>query len=287
MHRTETHDSSKKSYIDLTYSIRHSNSKLVKSFPPPLIYLLKKIIYQKTMNSIIDKYRQHQGLDFLDSVLKELNISIKTVGEHNIPNHPSRLIFAANHPFGVVDGLVQVATIGRYFKDVKSIGNELFLNIPNLRPLIAQVNVFGHNRKSVINQLDDIYRSDTQLSHFPAGEVSRMVGSTIVDGEWQKSFIKKAVEYRRDIIPVHILGANSRLFYTVSNLRKMMRIGANIELALLPHELFNKRNSAITYIIGQTISYTKLDSRFSAREWSQKIKAHVYSMVTGDERFAD
>ena len=55
----------------------------------------------------------------------------------------------------------------------------------------------------------------------------------IKDLEWKKSFITKAKQFERDVIPVHISGKNSSFFYQLANFRKFLKIRANIEMFFL------------------------------------------------------
>ena len=104
--------------------------------------------------------------------------------------------------------------IYKFFPEIITPSNELLDRIPNLRPLLLGINVFGKNTRDTAEKLNELYESDAQVMMFPSGEVSRRKKGVISDPEWQKSFITKAVQYKRDIIPVHISGRNSNTFYT-------------------------------------------------------------------------
>ena len=60
-----------------------------------------------------------------------------------------------------------------------------------------------------------------------------------------KVFITKAVSYKRDIVPFYIYGRNSRFFYIISFVRRVLGIKSNIELIMLPREMFRKKNKTI------------------------------------------
>ncbi|MBA4321580.1 MAG: glycerol acyltransferase, partial [Odoribacter sp.] len=94
----------------------------------------------------------------------------------------------------------------------------------------------------------------------------------------QKSFISKAVQHRRDIIPVFISGRNSDFFYMIANLRKFLGIKMYVESLLLPREMLKQRNSIVTISIGKPISYKTLTEEFTHAEWALKIKSLVYSL---------
>lgn len=264
-------------YIDLAAQIQRSNSALLKKLPRFVVRGLEMLIRQDEINRMLNKYSGVEGVEFLQKLVEELNIRIDYKGLENLPES-GKCFFVANHPFGFMDGLILTYTVGTKYGTLKAIGNELFMLIPQLRPLIAAVNVFGANPKDYLRGLELVYQSDSPITHFPAGLVSRMTRGRIEDGPWQKSFITKAVTCQRDIVPFHFTGRNSMLFYTVYLIRKTLGIKANVELALFPHEIFNKRNKTIRVIIGKPIPHTTFDKSKSPAEWAQVVKASLYEL---------
>ena len=264
-------------HINLKEQISRSNSALLKKLPRFVVRGLEILIKQDEINRILNKYSDIEGVEFLQKVVEELNVRIEYEGLENLPES-GKCFFVANHPFGFVDGLILTYTVGTKCGTLKAIGNELFMLIPQLRPLIAAVNVFGANPKEYLRGLDIVFHSDSPITHFPAGLVSRLQKGKIVDIDWQKSFISKSVSCQRDIVPFHFIGRNSFLFYSVYLIRKTLRIKANIELALFPHEIFNKRNKTIKVIIGKPIPYSTFDKSKSPFEWAQYVKGLVYAL---------
>ncbi|MGQ9620363.1 MAG: glycerol acyltransferase, partial [Bacteroidales bacterium] len=100
----------------------------------------------------------------------------------------------------------------------------------------------------------------------------------ISDIVWQKSFITTALQYKRDIIPVHISGRNSNLFYNVANFRKFLGIKMYIETILLPREMMHQRNSTVTLTIGRVIPWHSITPEKTHAEWAQEIRKTVYAL---------
>lgn len=270
-------------YINIAKIIRESDSKVLRKLPGFAVNILKKIIHEKELNRILEEYKDTEGFSFLESMLGEFNLKLDISGKENLPE-TSRCIFAANHPYGVVDGLIITHTVSGKYGSLKAIGNDAFMFIPPLRPFIFAVNVYGTNTKERIAALDELYASQSAITHFPAGKVSRKYSGQVQDGSWQKSFISKAVNHKRDIVPIHFFGTNSRLFYFVYGFRKLLGIKLTLELILLPHELFNKKGKTIKVVIGKPISHEMLDKRFTHQEWADRIRAHTYSLGTESEK---
>jgi putative hemolysin len=263
--------------IDIEKAIRSSGSKFVRSLPKFIILLVEKLIRQDEMNAVIYRNRDKKGVPFINSILKEWNVSIEVKGASRIPES-GRYVFVANHPLGGIDSLAFLSTIYSHFPDVISPSNQLFNYIPHLRPVILGVNVFGTNTKETAEKFNKLFESDSQIMIFPAGLVSRRIKGVISDPVWQKTFITKSVQYKRDIIPVHISGINSNLFYFVANLRKFLGIKISVEIILLPREMHRKRNSKITLTIGDVIPFQTITNEMPHPEWARKIKSIVYSL---------
>lgn len=269
--------SAKKEYISIRKNINESNSKLLKRMPFFVVWLIKCIIRQNEMNRILNKYAVYEGVDFLPRIIEELNLKVIIEGIENLPEN-GKCFFVANHPFGLVDGLILTNTVARKYGHFKAIGNEVFALIPHLNPVVAAVSVFGLNTRKYLLELEKVYASDFPITHFPAGLVSRLKNGRIKDSNWQKSFITKAVEHQRNIVPIYFYGRNSRLFYSIYVIRKALGMKATLELILLPHEIFNKRNKTIRVKIGSPISYQTFDNTKTHTEWAQFVKEQVYNL---------
>ena len=264
-------------YINIDTVIRESNSRKLKRLPGFIIKWIEKIIRQEEMNQILTKYSDCKGIEFLPKIIEEFNITIEVDGMENLPES-GRCFFLSNHPYGIIDGLVLTNIVADKYGELRSIGNEVFMMVPHLRPLIAAVNVFGRNSKEHVTVLENIYDSDVPITHFPAGEVSRLYNGKIQDCQWQKSFITKATSFKRDIVPFFIYGRNSGFFYFLNLVRRILGINTNIELILLPREMFRKKNKTIKVKIGKPIPYQKFDKIFSPWVWADKVRRHVYNL---------
>jgi putative hemolysin len=265
-------------YIDVAASIRESDSAFLKKLPRFVIRWVEKIIRQDEMNHILDKYKDCEGADFHRSIIKEFNLTLEVAGLENLPEH-QKCFFFANHPFGIIDGLCLTKTVLEKYGTFKAIGNESFFFVPNLRPYIALVNPFGMSSKMYVTELEKVYRSDVAITHFPAGEVSRRYHGKIQDCAWQKSFISRAISCQRDIVPFYFHGRNSSLFYGINLVRRALGIKINIELMLLPREVFLKRNQTIRFTIGKPISWKTFDRSLTHIQWAQKVREQVYGMA--------
>ncbi len=263
-------------YLNITEVIRSKNPGLVKLLPNFVLNYLKRIIHEKDLNSAIFRNRDLFGVNFVDAIIKEFGAIIKVTNPENI-HKTGRYIIASNHSLGGLDGLTLMNVIGKVRKDIVFPVNDILMFLPNLNELFIPINKHGKNTEN-INIIDKTFESDTLILFFPAGLVSRKQKHGIMDLEWKKTFISKAVKYKRDIIPVYIDGKNSNFFYNLANLRKKLGIKANIEMLYLVNEMYKQKNKTINIIIGKPISYKTFDKSLRFNEWAQKIRKYVYSL---------
>lgn len=263
--------------IDLKASFKKSESRLIRSLPTWIVRLIEKFIHQDDMNYSIYQNRELTGIPFVNGILDLWKVKVEIRGQENLPDS-GRYIFVANHPVGGMDALSFLSMIGRFYPKVISPSNQIFQYIPNLHPVILGVNVFGMNTKETADKLNQLFESDAQIMIFPAGEVSRRRNGIISDTVWQKTFVTKAVQNNRDIIPVHISGRNSNTFYFVASIRKFFGIKAFIETALLPSEMMKQKGSTFTLSIGKAIPFQSITKDKSHKEWAQEIKKLVYQI---------
>ena len=264
-------------YIDIKRVLAGSGSKRLSSLPDFITGIIARIICQDEMNRIMNKYKDKIGKEFLPAVIDELQVNIEVTGIENLPEN-GRCFFVANHPFGILDGLILTRIITRKYGSVKAIANEAFLYVPQLRPFIAAVNVFDGSSRDYLQALEEVYQQDVPISHFPSGEVSRRYHGKFQDCDWQKSFITKSISSRRDVVPIRFEGRNSNLFFFIYIFRNFFGIKANIELILLPSELFRKKGRTVRVIVGKPIPWETFDKTHSHFEWAQRVKGVVYAL---------
>lgn len=224
---------------------------------------------------MLTQFGDTKGVEFAANVLKYLNV---TYTPHNIDrlDPEGRYIFVSNHPLGGFDGMVLITIIGAIYPDVKFVVNDLLMFIKPLEPIFLPVNKFGKMSKNYADLINSSYSSNTQILNFPAGLCSRLIKGKITDLEWKPSFIKKATEYNRDIVPIYFSGRNSGFFYRLAKLRKFLGIKFNIEMMYLPNELFKQKNRNFDVYFGTPIPVETLTKDKTAVQWTEYIRSIVY-----------
>ena len=266
-----------KKQVDLEEIIANKNPKLKKLLPGFILRYIKKIVHEDFVNYFLEKNGSKYGVDFANASIEEFNIKLQIMGEENIPS-TGRYIFAANHPLGGFDGLVLISVLNKHYKEIKFLVNDILMNIINLKPLFLPINKHGAHSRENTEKINAAFESDIQILTFPAGLCSRKIKGKIIDLEWKKSFIAKAVKYKRDIIPVFFSGRNTDFFYNLSNIRKKLGIKANLEMFFLVDETLKHQNANISIVFGKPVSYLTFDNSKTKQEWANDMKMIVYDM---------
>lgn len=256
--------------------------------PGFLIRYLERIAHIKQMNAFLRKYPDVKNYDFIRLVLdEELGCSASIDGIENIPTDGKPLIFASNHPLGGLDGMIIAQMIHESrssrgdSRPLKVIVNDLLMFMEPLAGLWAPVNKVGRLTKEQAQQQHALWESETDVLTFPAGICSRLQRIDgkwqIQDFEWQKNFIQRVREYQRDIVPIYFEGRNSKFFYTLAYIRKLLHIKLNIEMLYLVDEMYGAHGKHFKVHVLPPISYTSLDTSKSPKEWAAYIKQIVYN----------
>lgn len=264
--------------VDVEKVIRGKSRKLAERLPRFVIEYIKRTIHQDEINRLLYKNREYTGVDFATHILQDLDVTYNvhfTSASRPIPG--GRYIFVSNHPLGGLDGMILISYIGSSMGDVRFIVNDLLMYIKPLAPVFVPVNKYGRMRHDNTRLFQETFDSDAQVLYFPAGLCSRLIDGEITDLEWKKTFVTKAIESRRDIVPMFFSGENSRRFYRLANLRKRLGVKFNIETFLLPDEMFRKKGTSFDLYIGEPVPYTSLTGEHSHKEWCDIIRKYSYA----------
>lgn len=264
--------------IDIKQVLRQKAPSVARKIPGFMVDYLIRTVHQDELNEILRRYHDKDGVAFMQELIGYFDLNLELVNEENIPAE-GRYIFASNHPLGGLDGICLSAIIGgRFDGKIRYLVNDLLLYLSNLRSIFVPINKHGAQGKKNAELIEKAYASDNQIITFPAGLCSRKQNGKIQDTEWKKSFIQKAVEYRRDIVPVFFEGRNSNFFYRLANMRKALGIKMNYEMIYLPDEMFKSKHKTYSIHFGKPIPWQIFDSSRKPAEWAEWVKEIVYNL---------
>ncbi len=269
----------KKSYrVDLKKIIRSRPEPLIRYMPGFMIALLKRLIKEREINEALAHIGHLKNFAFIEGAIRWLDLKVEAYGTENIPSSPE-VIFVGNHALGGPDFFALMHVLKDYYPRVNHLTNDVLMDFEQLKDFFIPVNVFGKNPEKYKRILiDRLENSHAPFTIFPAGEVARYHKGKWDDGMWRSGFVRFAKAYHRTVIPFFIPTQNSKCFYRVHKWRTRLGIKANLELFLLPREMFKKRHATIRIIFGEPIAPEFFTEERSVHEWSEVVKQQAYAL---------
>ncbi len=267
--------------IDIAGVLRSRMPRYYRYIPRFIVRWLEKTICQKQLNRLLENNAGKEGAEFCRGVLEDLNISYEVKGEELLPPVENRrVVIMSNHPLGGLDGIVMIDYFTRrYGAGVKFVVNDLLMAIKPLKSVFLPVNKHGKQSREALRLTNEAFAGNDPIIVFPAGLVSRLhKNGEIKDLKWQKSFIQRSVEYKRDIIPVYFDGVNSSFFYKFAKFRQRVGLKFNIEMVYLPREVFRNENARFSITVAPMISWQTLSGGKNARKETDLIRRMVYNL---------
>lgn len=194
----------------------------------------------------------------------------------NIPkNRP--VLFIANHPFGVIDGLIMCNLALDYADDFQVVINSLLCQdrdlVPHFLPIDFSETKEAAKRNVRTKQLaGKALDNGVPLILFPSGMVSTAGApgfGNVVDAPWTTFIAKLVMQYQPTVVPVFFHGQNTRLFHVASNIAEPFRMAMHMREAL------RRFGSTVSLDVGQHHSpedYSHISSR-------QEMTEHFYNIV--------
>jgi len=263
--------------LDVEKILADKNPKIQRVLPGFVIRYLKRIAHQDGINDILRNFANLRGAAFNDAALGYMGITYRAHGVENLPKG-GRNIFVSNHPLGGLDGMVFMSELTKHFPAIKFPVNDILLYIENYGDIFLPVNKVGTFGRDAARLMDEAYASDYQLLNFPAGICSRKIKGVITDLPWQKSFIVKAVQHQRDIVPCYFAGRNSSFFYNLANFRTAIKLKMNLEMLYLVDEMFRQNGKDIDVFFGEPIPWQTFDKSKKPQEWADMVREKTYNL---------
>ena len=173
------------------------------------------------------------GSPFWPKAIRHMGIRIDTPDEE-VARIPATgpVVIVANHPHGLVDGMVMAEIVNRVRSDFKILTRSLLTGIPEVEEFMIPV-PFPHEENA--RELGLQMRNETMaqlkaggvIIIFPAGKVamSETWFGPAIEAEWNVFTHKMVRSSGATIVPMHFTGQNSRLFLIANKLSDTLRQG--------------------------------------------------------------
>ncbi|MFD0981575.1 lysophospholipid acyltransferase family protein [Tropicimonas aquimaris] len=195
------------------------------------------------------------GQAFWKQALDVMGIALRTPPEQiaRIPE-TGPLVIVANHPHGLVDGMVLAELIGRRRTDYKILTRSLLTGVGEIDRFMIPV-PFAHEEDALQQNLEMRRRAMEHLKNggcivlFPSGVVasSDSLFGPAVEREWNPFTAKMIQRSGARVQPIFFPGRNSR-WYQMAN-----RVSATLRQGLLLYEVVHALNKPQAPIVGPVI----------------------------------
>ena len=268
-------------YIDSKYfSYADPDDPILKKF------LIRSIEYLTGQPKLFKLYRSYQEKperwkSFWDGCvnLLKLRINISNVDLDKIPETGPAIV-VANHPFGVLDGLVLSWIVSQKRKDFKLLVHSLLLRAPETKGNLLPIDFTG-DKEALLTNLDTRKKARKHISDggciiiFPSGTVSTTLKfyqkkSKAFDCEWKKFTSRLIKQTDPNIIPINFPGTNSLAFQIFSHISLVLRS------SLLFFEIKRRINSDVEVFVGESFKYSELEDNLSNDELADLLRTKTY-----------
>ncbi len=201
------------------------------------------------------------GSDFWQVIVDRYGLTLDVIGGSldNIPRE-GPVIAIANHPYGILDGLMLGHILSVARGDFRILAHRIFRKAEDLDRVILPIS-FDATKEAVALNIQTRKTALRYLSEggaigiFPGGTVStanKPFGRPM-DPYWRGFTARMITKSDATVVPIFFEGHTSRLFQLASHLHNTLRMG------LLIKEFRKRVNTPVRVVIGQPIPRAELD----------------------------
>lgn len=201
------------------------------------------------------------GRDFWEVMVERYGLTLDVVGGSlaSIPRDRP-LILIANHPYGILDGLMMGHILARTRGDFRILAHRVFRKAEDLNRIILPIS-FDETKEAQRQNIEtrrealDYLGQGGSIGIFPGGTVSTAAKpfSHPMDPGWRGFTARMVAKSNAVVVPVFFCGHTSRLFHIASHLHTTLRMG------LLIREFHKRLDTPVQVVIGAPIDRDVLD----------------------------
>ncbi len=267
--------------IDFSYA-----SKSEHNFAQRLVIkTIETLTGKKKLEKLYNNYslNSHNPEEFWSDILKEMEIKVvnKSNTKLTIPKKGSLLIIA-NHPFGIIDGLILCSLTSKVRNDFKIMTHETLQFLPQLNDFILPVDFNGQTKNSKILNIQTAKKAKEHLNNkgaliiFPSGGVATATSlkSVAIDDEWKLFPAKLIHQTKTSVLPIYFDGKNGLLFHLFASKIK----NQTLKYSSYIHETRKKIGKEIYIYSGKLIHYADIKKIKDRTELTNYLKDITYKL---------
>ena len=200
------------------------------------------------------------GRDFWQVMVERYGLSLDIVaGDLSKIPTSGPLIMIANHPYGILDGLMMGHILSSVRGDFRILANTVFRKSADLQRVVLPIS-FDETKDAVRENLATrknalAYLADGgAIGVFPGGTVSTAATpfAQPMDPGWRSFTARMISKSNATVLPVYFEGQTSRLFQLASHLHNTLRMG------LLIKEFKKRIDTPVRVVVGDPITQEDL-----------------------------
>ena len=214
-------------------------------------YLYPVLGYQQAI-TLIDEVQGLSGFAVFEHLSKLLSMRVTIEGLEHLPKQ-GRAVLMPNHPAGIADGIAVFDAIKSVRPDMTFFANRDAVRCQeNLHEIIIPVEWMEEKRnhaksKETVRNMVRAFKDDRLIVIFPSGRLARPTPIGLIERQWMVSGVSLAQKYDCPIVPMHIKGYNSALYYF------FWFLNTELKDMTLFRELLNKSGQRYHIQIGEPI----------------------------------
>ena len=267
--------------IDISYAskVEHNFAQRI------LIKTIEQFTGKRKLQKIYNEYEK-KDFDpryFWSEILKLMNIGVidKSHRSINIPK-TGPLLMIANHPFGIIDGLIMCSMASEVRSDFKILTHETLKFLPELEKYILPIDFNESKKDTVRNNLKTAKKAKEHLLNqglliiFPSGSVSvsKNLKTSAKDDEWKQFTAKIIKQTKTDVLPIYFDGKNGFLFHIFASKLK----NQTLKYSSYIHETKKMIGKKIVIYSGDIIKSDELNQFSDRTELTKYLKNVTYSL---------
>jgi putative hemolysin len=266
-----------------TFSYAEPTDPRLKRF---IIRMIERMTGQPHLKSLYEERfaRRLPGESFWDLAIRLLDLQVVT-NEDMLARVPKTgpLVVVANHPFGVLDGVIICHLVNRVRGDFQILTNAVLNRADEVKEYLLPVD-FTETPKALETNLKSRAAAKHLLMNggclivFPAGGVSTTPSvwhKRAVDAEWKNLTARLISQGKADVVPVFFAGQNSRLFQLASHLSMTLR------LSLLFREVRDSIGGEVVVRVGDVIPFETLSGIEDRQQLMNVLRKATYALGQG------